>query len=395
MSEWAPWALPLATFAALLACALVEGEHRRSQPGRQLQADSFPDDWVPELKAAGDHSWTIARTIGILTMQGGFALLEAGSVRPANKANIMMKNVADMSVGLLAYAAYGYSLTFAPFHPFIGGTSRLLLIGAESEYTHVLHQFSFAATTGTIVSGALAERVSFKAYVVLASLWVSSVLYSVAAHWVWTEEGWLAQIRFVDFAGAGCAATDRSDDLVTALCAHTLPLCPFTPCHTAMPPANRLAWCHAFAWCRRPLSPRLTIEPHHCSVVHLLGGACALVATSLVGPRTGRFGALPPLLLRWQRLRSRLCDELVARLPPSLACALSPRRTQRSSLGIVSTTDLAARGPAAAAPVRTLRREQIARVREAEEFRVSDPVNVIYGTFILYVGWISFNCSGT
>ena len=55
------------------------------------------------MRAAGDHSWTIARTIGILTMQGGFALLEAGSVRPANKANIMMKNVADMSLGLLLY----------------------------------------------------------------------------------------------------------------------------------------------------------------------------------------------------------------------------------------------------------------------------------------------------
>ena len=66
-------------------------------------------------------------------MQGGFALLEAGSVRPANKANIMMKNVADMSVGLLAYALYGYSFTFAPSNPFMGGMSRVLLLNCEEE----------------------------------------------------------------------------------------------------------------------------------------------------------------------------------------------------------------------------------------------------------------------
>ena len=130
----------------------------------------------------------------------------------------------QMSVGLLLYAAYGYSLTFTSFSPFMGGGGRLLLLGEDVEYTHVLHQFSFAATTGTIVSGVLAERVCFKAYLVLAS-WIISVLYSIAAHWVWTSEGWLAQIRFFDFAGAG--------------------------------------------------------------VVHLLGGACACVATCYVGPRIG------------------------------------------------------------------------------------------------------------
>ena len=333
-SFWRRWQLLVAAFVTISACTWAETSHRRAEQlatagdtttqfaARRLLRENvsmlpgddarFPDGWAPALDAPGDHSWTIARTIGILTMQGGFALLEAGSVRPANKANIMMKNMADMSVGLLLYAAYGYSLTFTSFSPFMGGHTRVLLLGAESEYTHVLHQFSFAATTGTIVSGAVAERVNFKAYVLLTG-WIISVLYSIVAHWAWTDEGWLRKVDFFDFAGAG--------------------------------------------------------------VVHLLGGACACVSTCYVGPRIGRFGALEPWLLRWQELRTRLGRSITfkSRAKPSVSG---------------STTQQGGVQP-------NLRRAQVARAKEAQAFRVSDPVNVIYGTFILFVGWISFNCSGT
>ena len=323
------------------------GEEQLRRLQENVSYDRFPDDFAPSLDAARDHSWTIARTIGILTMQGGFALLEAGSVRPANRANIMMKNVADMSVGLLLYAAYGYSITFTENNAFIGGASRFLLIGADREYTHVLHQFSFAATTGTIVSGVLAERVCFKAYVLLSSV-IISFLYSTAAHWVWTSEGWLAQINFIDFAGAG--------------------------------------------------------------VVHLLGGACAFVATWVVGPRIGRFGALPPWLLKWTQFRQRLYARFAFK--PALDSVVD-KALDASAAGMKAITrksvasEPAAAAPEASAPAAarnsqaggggagTLRREQIARVKEAQQFKVSDPVNVIYGTFILFVGWISFNCSGT
>ena len=144
----------------------------------------FADDWLPSLGGAGDHSWVLARVVGILSMQGGvrcrasvpvsrlrlspalqlsslhrsgieipppqFALLEAGSVRPANKANIMMKNVADLSISLVGYTMVGYSLSFTEGNSFVGGFSKAFLLGADSELTVVLHQFSFAATTGTI-----------------------------------------------------------------------------------------------------------------------------------------------------------------------------------------------------------------------------------------------------
>ena len=331
----------LAALFTLVLCASVETIHRRNEEpaeGRRMQQwnSSFPDDWTPGeifYDAPGDHSWGISRMIGILTMQGGFALLEAGSVRPANKANIMMKNVADMSVGLLTYAAFGYSLTFAPYSPFVGGPSRLLLIGAEREYTNVMHQFSFAATTGTIVSGALAERVHFTAYVVL-SVWVINLLYCICAHWVWTEEGWLFAIDFIDFAGAG--------------------------------------------------------------VVHLLGGSCALAATSIVGPRIGRYGARPAILLKWDRLKERARGrastargttlDAIGKLPNRGSVALTLPSAAPPAAAEAETA--AAKPTASTSATTTLRKQQIERAREAQQFKVSDPVNVIYGTFILFVGWI-------
>jgi len=351
--------LPLAaTFVLLAACALADTFHHRAASAssnadrRRLThfhaddgMEEFEDDFIPGLVEPGDYSWTIARTIGVLTMQGGFALLEAGSVRPANRANIMMKNVVDMSIGLLLYAVFGYSIAFTDFHPFIGGGTRLLLLGAEGEYATVLWQFSFAATTGTIVSGVLAERVCFKAYVVL-SAFIISFLYAVVAHWVWTTEGWLASLRFVDFAGAG--------------------------------------------------------------VVHLLGGACAVTATIVVGPRAGRFGAKPELLLKLARWRDRVrfalfcCGGLrVARrgeASSTLEGSADPRCSSGTGAGALaadSTSRDASARRLGAKPRVTLRQKQIARHREAQDFRLNDPVNMIYGTFILVVGWLNFNCSGT
>ena len=114
----------------------------------------------------------------------------------------MMKNVADLSISLVGYAICGYSFSFASGNQFIGGFERAFLFNAENEYTAILHQFSFAATTGTIVSGAVAERVKFKSYILIAAV-ITNVLYAACCHWAWHPEGWLFQRRFVDFAGAG------------------------------------------------------------------------------------------------------------------------------------------------------------------------------------------------
>ena len=188
----------------LIVCALAilvyldrpsnDAAHTRRRAAQQIELDnltgSFDDEWVPSLDTAGDHGWVLSRTVGILSMQGGFALLEAGSVRPANKANIMMKNVADLSVSLVGYAIIGYSLSFASGNAFIGGVSRSFLLNAEDEYTTVLHQFSFAATTGTIVSGAVAERMKYIFQSLPAGHHKSDeCAYAACCHWVWHPEG--------------------------------------------------------------------------------------------------------------------------------------------------------------------------------------------------------------
>ena len=82
--------------------------------------------------AGSDHGWVLSRTVAILGMQGGFALLEAGSVRPANRANIMMKNICDMTVGLVAWGCIGYTLAFGnSSNGFIGSLDHIFLLDAE------------------------------------------------------------------------------------------------------------------------------------------------------------------------------------------------------------------------------------------------------------------------
>ena len=128
------------------------------------------------LQLHGDHSFVLARSFGIMVMHGGFALLEAGSVHIANRGNIMMKNLADMSFCMVFFLLYGYSLGLAEGNSFIGGSGSVGLRNADAiEYTAFFYHFSFATTTGTIVSGAVAGRMPFKTYIFLSALVTSIV----------------------------------------------------------------------------------------------------------------------------------------------------------------------------------------------------------------------------
>ena len=268
--------------------------------------------------AASDHAWVLSRTVAILGMQGGFALLEAGSVRPANRANIMMKNICDMTVGLAAWGCIGYTLAFGnSTNAFIGSLDHVFLLDSEHLYAHFLMQFSFAATTGTIVSGACAERIVFGSYIVLSTC-LASLVYPFICHWAWTEHGWLNQLGFYDFAGAG--------------------------------------------------------------VVHLTGGTASVILTSVLGVRTGRFGEVP----RWRiSLPWKLRQKAAQLLRPFL----------RGKLGRVLAKRWGLDDDAKQHVTRNLRRQRIARAAYAARFQLSDSVSIIYGTFILTIGWLSFNMS--
>jgi Amt family ammonium transporter len=137
-------------------------------------------------------------------MQAGFTMLETGLVRAKNSVNIAMKNVLDFLIATIFFYALGFALMFGEGSVLgLFGTQGFFLSGFSKpdEYTLFIFQLMFAGTAATIVSGSVAERMSFKGYA-LISLLVTALIYPVSGHWIWNSEGWLAQMGFMDFAGS-------------------------------------------------------------------------------------------------------------------------------------------------------------------------------------------------
>lgn len=155
-----------------------------------------------------DTVWTLLAAVLVFLMQAGFAMLETGFTRAKNAANIMMKNLMDFSIGTLAFWAIGFGIMFGADAAGLFGTSKFFLAGAVvdeafSDFTFWVFQVMFAATAATIVSGAVAERTQFKAYLVY-SVFISALIYPVVGHWIWGG-GWLSNLGangVMDFAGS-------------------------------------------------------------------------------------------------------------------------------------------------------------------------------------------------
>jgi len=212
-----------------------------------------------------DATWILTSAFIIFTMQSGFGLLESGMVSRNHEANIMVKNAIDVIYGGLSYWLFGFALSFGISerkNPFFG-LGYFLTDAEESEmgqvFSKYFFQLSFATTATTIVSGAMAERASLKAYTLYSFL--NTLTYSIPAHWIWDDNGWLRKMGAVDVA--------------------------------------------------------------RCGAVHLVGGVSGLVATLMLKPRTGRFDSNSP--------------------PKQMA----------------------------------------------------SPTNVLLGTFMLWWGWLGFNCGST
>ncbi len=164
----------------------------------------------------------------VFIMQGGFALLESGMVRSKNTVNVLMKNYIDLCVVMVVYWIVGYGLMWGENPSGFYGTTLFLYNGTDPEtLINVFYQIMFAATAVTIISGALAERINFVAYIFI-SIFISGLIYPIFGSWAWSETGWLKEAGFVDFAGS--------------------------------------------------------------TVVHSTGGWCAFAAAIILGPRLGRFG---------------------------------------------------------------------------------------------------------
>ena len=157
--------------------------------------------------------WTLIAAILVFMMQAGFALVETGFTRAKNAANIMMKNLMDFAAGSLAFYILGAALMFGVTKAAgwfgWGGLGMPTLANGEGawDWTFLFFQTMFAATAATIVSGAVAERIEFKSYLIYSVI-ISAIVYPVSGHWMWgglageASQGWLEKLGFHDFAGS-------------------------------------------------------------------------------------------------------------------------------------------------------------------------------------------------
>ena len=155
-----------------------------------------------------DFIWLLVAAFLVFLMQAGFAAVEAGFCRAKNTTNLMMKNMMDMADGFARVLRRGLGDHVRRRLAGFIGTDQWFLLGDAYDvtvYRDFMFQVVFAATAATIVSGAVAERLKFGAYLVY-SVVITALIYPIYGHWVWGG-GWLANLPFgdghVDFAGSG------------------------------------------------------------------------------------------------------------------------------------------------------------------------------------------------
>jgi ammonium transporter, Amt family len=207
-----------------------------------------------ELRVGLDTLWVVLASVLVIFMNAGFAMLETGFCRRKNAVNLLSKNLIVFAVSTIAFWVVGFGFMFGDGNGFIGLQGFLLngvdnspatgeayegVYGALS-WTGVplaakfLFQVAFAGTAATIVSGAVAERIKFIDFI-LFSAFLVAIAYPIIGHWIWGG-GWLYQAGFQDFAGS--------------------------------------------------------------TVVHSVGGWCALTGAIILGPRLGKYqedGSIIPL----------------------------------------------------------------------------------------------------
>ncbi len=148
----------------------------------------------------------------VLFMQAGFGMLEAGLNTAKHTVNILCKNLMDLSVGVILFFFVGFGLMYPGFSEGSAGIlgfagpmisefdSSTVAGGVLHPQVNFLFQVAFAATAATIVSGAVAGRMKFGAYLVYSAV-LTGLIYPISGSWKWGE-GWLHQMGFYDFAGS-------------------------------------------------------------------------------------------------------------------------------------------------------------------------------------------------
>ncbi len=177
---------------------------------------------------SGDTAWVLVSSALVMLMTPGLAFFYGGMVRRKNILGVLMQCFTILCIISLQWVLFGYSLSFGPGNPFIGGLdwAGLKGVGLEpyADYSatiphqaFMIFQAMFAVITPALIIGAFAERMKFSSFIVFSLLWATFV-YAPICHMVWGVGGWVRSMGALDFAGgtvvhinAGIAA------LVTAL----------------------------------------------------------------------------------------------------------------------------------------------------------------------------------
>jgi ammonium transporter, Amt family len=160
-------------------------------------------------RLSADISWIVIAAGLVLLMQIGFLLLEAGAARSKHSINVALKNTVDFMIAAAMFWVVGYGLMFGASLSGLIGEPALLGPPTTDPKTlaFFLFQMMFVSTAATIVSGAVAERMSFSGYLILTAA-ISVIVYPVFGHWAWgnalieQNASWLAKMGFIDFAGS-------------------------------------------------------------------------------------------------------------------------------------------------------------------------------------------------
>ena len=191
---------------------LEEGE-AAAEPKEEAKkvAPPYPIKTLGQVGYALDNFILFICAVLVIFMQAGFAMVEAGFNSAKNVVNILAKNLMDLCVGALLFFIVGFGLMY-------GGNYAEQIIepngyfgfgefGIYSEFQGTfspqvdwLFQAAFAATAATIVSGAVAGRLKFSAYLIYSAI-LTGLIYPISGYWTWGG-GWLAEMGFGDFAGS-------------------------------------------------------------------------------------------------------------------------------------------------------------------------------------------------
>ena len=155
-------------------------------------------------------AWLLTSTALVLLMTPGLAIFYGGMVRTTGVLNMIMMSFIAIPLVTVTWLLVGYSLAFSGnslggvigdlAHVGMAGIGPGTVHGSVPELLYATFQLSFAIITAALVSGAIADRAKFAAWMVFVPVW-AILVYSVVAHWVWAPGGWLYKLGVLDYAG--------------------------------------------------------------------------------------------------------------------------------------------------------------------------------------------------